>query len=405
LIPADQSTAAAGFAALIRTTGSRPLLLLDALQSLTLQHVACLAVVIVHGGAAAHAEVERICGESGAAGRVVILPAAETQRRRGYPINVGIEYCFMQCPEVEFIFLLDDDDIVYPFFTSTMAAAFFASGADVVYAASNRREPGQPASEGYFPKPIHHLLRENFITSNSYAIRASTLRNSGLRMDEDLEYTEDWHFLIRMLQAGFLFHAFPATLSEFRIVSDGNLTQKRDPATWTAISLEIRRYINTSSFPLPGPDLVRMQTLLTELERKFVDASTRLSERTSEGQHTSILLHEMERKFQDAHTRLSQKASDAQHLGNLLGEMEQQLLDAGNRLAEKTSERQHYHNLLMEKTSEADGLRLQTQELTSSIGALREQLALEQAAHLAANRELAALKAKVSRLPLRLLVR
>jgi hypothetical protein len=75
--------------------------------------------------------------------------------------------------------------------------------------------------------------------------------------------------------------------------------------------------------------------------------------------------------------------------------MEQMFLDARNRLDEKVSEGQHANNLLLQKTSEADGLR----------SALGEQLASEQAAHLLTKQELSALKAKLSKLPLRLLVR
>ncbi len=487
MIPGDQSADAAGFAALIRTTGGRPLLLLDALQSLALQKDRCLPVVIVHGGAETFAEVRGICADSAAADRVVVLQAPEAGRRRGYPINVGIEYCLTQHPEAEFVFFLDDDDVVYPFFTSTMAAAFLASGADVVYAASNRREPGQAAAPGYFPRPIHHVLRENFITSNSYAIRAAALRNSRLRMTEELEYTEDWHFLICMLEAGFRFHALPATLSEFRIVSDGNLgglAQKRDPAMWKAISLKIRRFINTRSFPLPGPELVRMsapddisslkallaekeerltdaatrlreetsqaahyRNLLGEMEQKFLDADTRLNEKAAEAQHLQNLLGAMERKFLDADTRLNEKASEAQHLRNLLGEMERKFLDANNRLGEKTSEAQHLRNLLdeveqkfldannrlgektseaqhlrnlldeveqkfldannrlSEKASEAQHLRNLLLEKTSEADILGGQLASEQAAHLLASQELSALKAKLSKMPLRLFVR
>ncbi len=437
---------------------------------MALQRDGCLPVVIVHGEAAAYAAVQKICLDSAAADRVVILHAPETRRRRGYPINVGIEYCLTQRPEVEFVFFLDDDDIVYPFFTTSMAAAFLASAADVVYAASNRREPGQPAVAGYFPEPIHHVLRGNFITSNSYAIRAAALRDSGLRMAEDLEYVEDWHFLIRMLQAGFRFHPLAATLSEFRIVSDGNLAQKRDPAMWKAISLKIRGYINTNSFPLPGPELVRMsppsatpgvrellaekeerladaaarlrektsqaahyKNLLGEMEQKFLDANNRLNEKVPEAQHLRNLLGEMEQKFLDANNRLNEKVPEVQHLRNLLGEMEQKFLDANNRLIEKVSEAnhlrnllnemeqmfldarnrlnekvsegQHANNLLLEKTSEADGLRFEAEELAASRSALGEQLASEQAAHLLTKQELSALKAKLSKLPLRLLVR
>jgi hypothetical protein len=357
LIPGGQSERAPGFAALVRTTGARPLLLRDALQSLALQHVGCLAIVIVHGDATAFIAVQEICVDSAAANRVVTLHAPDTQKRRGHPINVGIEYCLTQCSGVEFIFFLDDDDVVYPFFTSAMAAAFSASGADVVYAASNRREPGQPAAPGYAPEPIQHLLHANFITSNSYAIRAARLRDSGLRMSDDLEYYEDWQFLVRMLQAGFRFHALHATLSEFRIVSDGNLIEKRDPETWRAISLNIRRFINNSSFPLPGPELVRtyspraapgLQELLAEKERRFVDASIRLRQQTSLAAHRNNLLDEMEQKFLDADTRLREKASLAQHLRNLLDEMEQKFLDADTRLREKASLAQHLRNLLDE---------------------------------------------------------
>jgi len=364
LIPVDHSAQAPGFAALVRTTGARPLLLRDALQSLALQHTSCLPVVIVHGDAGTYAAVQETWGDCAAAGRVVVLHAPDTQKRRGHPINVGLEYCLTR-PEVEFVHFLDDDDIVYPFFTSAMAAAFSASGADVVYAASNRREPGQPATAGYSPEPIQHLLHANFITSNSYAIRAARLRDSGLRMSDELEYYEDWQFLVCMLHAGFRFHALAATLSEFRIVSDGNLIEKRDPEMWKAISLDIRGFINNGSFPLPGPELVRtyskdatpgLQELLAEKERRFVDASIRLRQQSSLAAHRKNLLDEMEQKFLDADTRLKEKSSLAAHYKNLLDEMEQKFLDASNRLNEKTHERQHYLNLLLEKTAEAEHL-------------------------------------------------
>ena len=244
------------FAAIVRTTGSRPQLLLDALQSLSLQEFPCHAIVVVHGGAGNYWDVKRTC--DGSKARVTILHAPDMARRRGYPINIGLDFCAANLPTVDFVFFLDDDDIVYPFFTSTMAAAFLLSEADVVYAASNRRSPGQPTEPGYAPQRIYHIFRQNFIPVNSYAMRHSALLRSTVRMSEDLEYTEDWHFLLLLLQAGLRFHPFPTTLSEFRIVSDGNLTAKKDPAAWKAISLDIRRFINTSSFPIPGAELARL---------------------------------------------------------------------------------------------------------------------------------------------------
>jgi glycosyltransferase involved in cell wall biosynthesis len=244
------------FAAIVRTTGSRPELLLDTLQSLFLQESPCHAIVVVHGGDDQYSTVKRICENS--AGSITILHAGDMARRRGYPINVGLDYCAANLPAVDYLFLLDDDDIVYPFFTRTMWAAFLSSEADVVYAASNRRSLGQPKEPGYAPKPICNLFRENFIPSNSYAIRHSALIRSSVRMSEEMEYTEDWHFLLRLLAAGLRFHPLAVTLSEFRIVSDGNLTQKKSPEVWKSISLEIRRFINTTSFPIPGSELANL---------------------------------------------------------------------------------------------------------------------------------------------------
>jgi len=259
----DAPDETAVFAAIVRTTGSRPQLLLDALQSLALQQSQCVPVLVVHGDDTRYSLVKRICDESSVASSAIVLRASDTTRRRGYPINVGLDYCLAHLSNASYIFFLDDDDIVYPFFTGTMAAAFLTSEADVVYAASNRREPWQPAEPAYSPKPVYHLFCENFIPINSYAIRLQSLRESGVRMSEDMEYTEDWHFLLRLLEAGLRFHPIATTLSEFRIVSDGNLAQKRDPGAWKAISLRIRRYINTSTFRVPGPDLVRTAESLT----------------------------------------------------------------------------------------------------------------------------------------------
>jgi|HubBroStandDraft_4_1064222.scaffolds.fasta_scaffold539559_2 hypothetical protein len=66
---------------------------------------------------------------------------------------------------------------------------------------------------------------------------------------------------------------------------------------------------------------------------------------------------------------------------------------------------QYFQNLLREKTSEADGLRSRAQKLASSISVLEGELAAEQSAFLLTRQELSTLKAKLSKLPLRLLIR
>lgn len=235
------------FVALVRATGAQPQLLLDTLQSLALQRVGCLAVVIAHGDAATFASVERICRDSAVADRVVILRAGAAPKGRGHPVNVGLEYCLAHWPEAEFVFALDAGSLAYPYFTQAMAAAFLASGADVVYAASNRQEHAAEDLAGMF----------------SYVVRTAVLRDSGLRMTEELEYGEDWHFLILMLQAGFRFQGLTAVLSELRTVSPGS-----------ALSLEFRRLIHTglTSLPVSG----QLATTLADQETIIADLRQRL---------------------------------------------------------------------------------------------------------------------------------
>jgi hypothetical protein len=177
---------------------------------------------------------------------------------RGYPINVGLDYCLTQIPHIQYIFLLDDDDIVYPFFTSMMASAFLTSEADVVYAAANCREAGKPLAAAYPLKPYYNLVDRNFIPSNSYAVRAEALRRSGVRADEELDYLEDWLFLLRLLECNLRFHRLDTTLSEFRSESAADFSYRHDIESWESSALRVRHYINNTSFPLPGGDLARL---------------------------------------------------------------------------------------------------------------------------------------------------
>ena len=245
------------FAAIIRTTGDRPLQLLQALQSVSLQQAPCLSVVVVHGDDGALASVNQAVAGNGTAPRVTVLHADDIRRKRGYPVNVGIDHCIAHQPAIEFVFLLDDDDIVYPYFTSMLARAFPVSDADVVYAASNRKEPGEAPSRGTLAAPIGYLFKLNFIPSNSYAVRLESLRKSGLRMDETLGHLEDWHFLLRMVESGFRFQPVPMELSEFRIATARERERNSLPE-WRECADRIRQYIHAARFSLPGAELARL---------------------------------------------------------------------------------------------------------------------------------------------------
>jgi hypothetical protein len=244
------------FVAIIRTTGKESHLLEESLESLTFQAQACRAVVVVHAELDYFQAVERQC-RSVRGLDIVVLHAENTRKKRGYPINVGLEYCYQNVADVQYVFFLDDNDIVYPFFTQAILATFTTTEADVVYAASNQREEGSPAKTGYSAKPILNLLRENFIPSNSFAIRLDALRKLKLRMDEGMDYTEDWLFLIVLLQNGLFFEANCATLSEFRISSHRNREVERHSLDWKSAASEIRRKIGNSKFLISGAMLIK----------------------------------------------------------------------------------------------------------------------------------------------------
>jgi hypothetical protein len=247
----------------------------EALQSVALQSEPCLSIVIVHGSAESYSRVRRDCEETDLV-RVLHALDNDPRRKRGYPINVGIDYCLSH-PQIRYIFLLDDDDIVYPFFTRAMASAFAASEADVVYVTASCRETDKPLTAAWPLKPWHHLFDRNFIPSNSYAVRAEALRRSGVRVDEDLDYLEDWHFLLRLVEHNFRFQPLDATLSEFRTESNAHLAFRYDLETWKSSARQIRHYINTTSFAVPGADLAQLagNAAANETEpERFADSST-----------------------------------------------------------------------------------------------------------------------------------
>jgi hypothetical protein len=273
----SSSPPAPEFAALIRTTGVRDQSLREGLQSLALQGEPCLAIVIVHGSAESHARVQQSCLANHPADliRVLHAPDSDPRRKRGYPINVGIDYS-LNVPGIQYVFLLDDDDIVYPFFTAVMASAFAASEADVVYATANRREAGKPLAAAWPLQPYPRLFDRNFIPLNSCAIRAEALRRSGARADEEQDYLEDWLFLLRLLEHKFRFQGLDVTLSELRTDSAADLACRYDLEIWKSNALRIRQYINATTFPVPGADLARLagNHLPAAREDLFDDSST-----------------------------------------------------------------------------------------------------------------------------------
>ena len=218
-------------ACIIRTQGHRLELLAEAIDSAETQSLPLAPIVVVHGSDSDYGLIAQWCQSLSA--RAICLHAAEVVLRRGHPANVGLDYVCRRAEDFDFVCFLDDDDILYPFFAERCAEALAIQQADLVYAQANKREPWEPQNSGPQLLPSACLLSDsNFITINSYCARVSTLIALGTRFDEQMEYLEDWDFLVTLLASGARFAPLFETLSEFRLFGDGNTETKKLPEHW-----------------------------------------------------------------------------------------------------------------------------------------------------------------------------
>lgn len=227
-------------AVIIRTQNKRQEMLLGAVESVSAQTPALTPVVVVHGSGD---DLRSVKSQLSTGDDVVFLHADEyikPNRRRGYPANVALDYMEDQADRFDFISFLDDDDILYPCFSSITNEALRWSGADCVYAMSNKRRLWQPAESGPVPHPVSCLISENFITFNSYGLTTAFLCRSGIRFDEGLRYLEDWDFLLSLWNAEACFHFLPQIVSEFRITNDGNTVWKKYPDEYISAVTQVQ---------------------------------------------------------------------------------------------------------------------------------------------------------------------
>ena len=222
---------------LVRTQGRRPDLLAAALQSIFAQSEPLVAAVIVHGDAAAFAAV--VDNAPREEGRVVFLHAPDTQRRRGHPWNVGLAHLAANADAYQYLCFLDDDDIYYPLFSQRIVDAFRLTDADVIYGLANQRPPGGAAMPAHMPLPTSCMVAGNFIPTNGYAVRSDVVLNAGIRLFEDIDYFEDWDFLLSLFKIGCRFHLIPEAVGEFLLIGDGNVPAKRNPNHYAACLMRL----------------------------------------------------------------------------------------------------------------------------------------------------------------------
>ncbi|WP_141137212.1 hypothetical protein [Tardiphaga sp. OK246] len=217
---------------IVRTQGRRIDLMAEAIASVEVQSVPMQVLLVTHGNNEAFSRVKAWQQSSGSS--AICLHAGVAGRRRGYPANVGLDYISQHAQEFDFLCFLDDDDILYPYFASRMAEVLDLCDADLVYAQANQRDAWQAPKQGGNLLPPMCLLGGNFIVMNSFALRVEAWVESQVFFSEEMEYLEDWHFLLKLLDRGVVFEPLFETLSEYRLLGDGNASVKKLPLLYSA---------------------------------------------------------------------------------------------------------------------------------------------------------------------------
>ncbi|OOO23286.1 hypothetical protein BS627_11975 [Agrobacterium salinitolerans] len=218
---------------IIRTQGKRMELLASAVESVRDQSIAMTPCIVVHGSVAARDFVARNLPANffqGADNSPVVLSAPDLGRRRGYPCNVGLQYLKDHADAYDFLCFLDDDDHLLPRFGEQLSDAVRMNDADFAYGMTNALpQLGAPFIQHNL-LPATALLVGNFIPIHSYLLRTELVLGSNLSFDEDLDYLEDWDFLVQIVGAGGKGVPLFEVVSEYRLLGDGNTTQRNDPA-------------------------------------------------------------------------------------------------------------------------------------------------------------------------------
>jgi len=215
----------------VRTQGTRMDLLKQSLQSIWAQSVPMTPCIVVHGDDATTEFVKAQMVQDWAQNQsypAVILQAPDLARKRGYPCNVALDFLSKNRQDYDLLCFLDDDDYYLPKFAERLVNLMRATGADLVYGSTNAlSEYGEPAKQHRL-LPFFGLLSYNFIPFNSFLVRTPSVLATRARFEEALHYLEDYDFLIQLLLAGIRAEALCETVSQYRLLGDGNTIAKHD---------------------------------------------------------------------------------------------------------------------------------------------------------------------------------
>ena len=260
IIAVDESNTS--FTVVVRTQGTRPASLGEALDSLAAQTFPDFDVVVAVHGASDVADAVRTSIGSRLADRVRIVPV--TGGGRAHPLNAGLElvvgshFCF-----------LDDDDLARENWLDAFAGAAAAAPGAIIRAVTETQKwttaggsaPVRAVGEIERPFPdrfdlLAHMSL-NLTPICSLAFPRVVIDRLGLRFCDDLPVLEDWDFLVRAAMAVGVV-SIPDATTLYRRLDSGNADTAESVATWERAHAMVIDRLSAAPVLLPVGDARRL---------------------------------------------------------------------------------------------------------------------------------------------------
>jgi glycosyltransferase involved in cell wall biosynthesis len=280
------------FTVIVRTQGTRPGSLAEALASLAAQiHRHFDVLVTVHtDDLEASAQVESIARKTVIPKATRFIPVSGGGRSR--PLNVGLAEA-----TGDYVCFLDDDDLAMPDWLAAFARTLSDNPGAVVRSVTQSQAwttdggidpiraigPIERPFAAVFDLLAHFSHNETPICS--IALPLKLLRSAGIAFDDSLPVYEDWDLLMRVaMLAGVV--SIPDETSLYRRLDSGNADTAETVAIWEKAHSKVLDRLSARPLVLPAGDARRLASAHFDIgggsrhDRELVQARQEIDELT-----------------------------------------------------------------------------------------------------------------------------